>query len=260
MLSYKSIYSLINNDSECIRKKFREDEPTYGRLFALFLEYYAERLGKPRWGDQSQNIELYANTILTDHPIAKIIHMIRDPRDRYTCLDVVRQRRGERKKIGNFQRQIREWQNSVCLAERSRERYPDRYKIVRYETLVSQPRETLHDVCTFLDEADIPAPLLAKALRGFRNDNDKPKGDGVSTDYVGCFRKLMPEREIAFIQMHAKRAMSTYNYDLEPVQLSLKDHVLLHFIDWPVYSARLLSGKVRGKLGIGASPGVVSPF
>lgn len=260
MLSYKHIRALINDDTGHIRKKFWEGKPTYGRLFALFLEYHATRLGKPRWGDQSQSIECYTNTILTDHPTAKIIHMIRDPRDRYSCLNVVRRRRGERKKIGSFQRQVREWQNSVCLAEWSRKRYPDRYKIVRYEALVSQLRKTLHDVCAFLDEADIPPPLLAGALRGFRDDHDKPKGDGVSTDYVGCFRKLMPGREIAFIQIHARRAMSIHNYDLEPVQLSLGDYVLLHFVERPIYSARQLSGKVRAKLGIGTSPGAVSLF
>ncbi len=65
----------------------------------------------------------------------------------------------------------------------------------------------------------------------------------------------MSEREVAFIQSQAKQAMAANNYDLEPVQLSLKDYLLLYFMDGPIYLAHRLSGKVRSRLGIGSNPG-----
>ena len=40
-----------------------QGQPTYACLFALFQQHYAERAGKPRWGDQSGLIERYADLI-----------------------------------------------------------------------------------------------------------------------------------------------------------------------------------------------------
>jgi hypothetical protein len=248
MLSYNNIRSFINDDADYVRQKFWESEPTYGRLFALFFEYYAEHCGKPRWGDQSQKIERYAGAIFANYPGAKIIHMIRDPRDRYTCKEVIRRRRGEEKTFGDFHRYINGWLRSVYLAEQNQIQYSSRYKIVRYETLVSQPQKTLHDVCAFLDEADIPTPLLMESLQGFRDDSGKSKYDNVSTAYVGCFREAMSAREIAFMQSQTKQAMVVYNYELEPIQLSLIDYLLLYLIDWPINLARRPNNLLKPRL------------
>ncbi len=122
----------------------------YVPLSATILERYTERLGKSRWGDQAQKIECYADVIFTNYPTAKIIHMIRDPRDRIACKKVVRRRRNEEKKIRQFHSDISGWLLSVYLAEQNQKQYPDRYKIVDYETLCFQPKETMHDVCVFL--------------------------------------------------------------------------------------------------------------
>jgi hypothetical protein len=251
MLSYNNIRSFINNDADYVRQKFWEGKPTYGRLFALFFEYYAEHCGKPRWGDQSQKIERYASAIFANYPTAKIIHMLRDPRDRYTCKEIVRRRRGEEKTIWDFHRYTSGWLRSVHLAEQNQKQYPDCYKIVRYEALVSQPQETLHDVCVFLGEADIPAPLLAEGLRGFRDDSGNSKHHNLSTAYIGCFREAMPGHEIAFMQEQAKQAMAVYSYDLEPIQLSLSDYLLLYFIDWPSNLAVKYKNSIKSLLFIG---------
>jgi len=239
MLSYNNIRSFINDDADYIRRKFWEGEPTYGRLFALFFEYYTQHSGKLRWGDQSQKIERYVDAIFKNYPTAKIIHVIRDPRDRcISSREAVRRQWGREKDLGELHRHISGWLRSVYLAERNQKRYPDSYKIVRYETLVSQPEETLHDVCAFLGEADIPMPLLMKGLTGFRDDSGKSKYENLSMAYIGRFREVMSGHEIAFMQIQAKQAMVAYNYDLEPVQLSLKDYLLFYFIDWPIHLAR----------------------
>jgi len=208
-------------------------------LFGLFFECYAQQLGKSRWADQSQKIERYADAIFLDYPAAKIIHMIRDPRDRYICSkEVLRQQWGQEKRIWDYHRDISSWRRSVYLAERNQKRYPDGYKVVRYETLVSQPRQTLHDICGFLGEADLPLSLLPKNLQGFTDDSGQNKYDHLSTAYIGRFREAMSGREVAFMQAQAGQAMAAYNYELEPVQLSLKEQLLLYFIDWPIGLAR----------------------
>ena len=82
LLSRKDVRNL-EPDTERIRREFWQGEPTYGRLFALIHEHYAERLGRSRWGEQEADIEHYADEILAAYPSARLIHMLRDPRNRY---------------------------------------------------------------------------------------------------------------------------------------------------------------------------------
>src|SRR5512146_167966 len=81
MLRYTHV-SLLQPDVERIRREFHQGPATYARLFQLFNEQYAEREGKPRWGDQSGLIEQYARQVLSAYAGSKMIHMLRDPRDR----------------------------------------------------------------------------------------------------------------------------------------------------------------------------------
>ena len=59
MVTFKRMRHLLP-DPDRIRREFQQGEPTYGRLFALFYEHHAERMGKPRWGDKSLHTEHYA--------------------------------------------------------------------------------------------------------------------------------------------------------------------------------------------------------
>src|SRR5262245_50478355 len=56
MLRHKYM-QVLEPDPERIRQEFWQGPPTYTRLFALFQEHYAERVGKPRWADQLGFIE-----------------------------------------------------------------------------------------------------------------------------------------------------------------------------------------------------------
>src|SRR5512143_2950886 len=70
-------------DEARLRRDLAQGQATYGRLFALLHEQYAERLGKQRWGEQEGRLEGYADELFAAYPGAKVIHMIRDPRNRY---------------------------------------------------------------------------------------------------------------------------------------------------------------------------------
>lgn len=245
MLSNGSVQALIHHEPDYFRRKFWEGEPTYGRLFALFYKDYAEQLGKSRWGDHSQQTERYAEAIFANYPTARMIHMIRDPRDWYTFLTPRRGRDGFKKRAGQVGRDIARWLHSVSLAERNQAQYPNKYKIVRYEALVSQPEKTLLEICIFLGEASTPTSLMLEGLRGFREKDNCPKYGSVSTTHIGRFREAMSEREIAFVQGLARKVMTVYHYDLEPIQLSLRDAMLLYCVDWPVNLARQSISRAR---------------
>lgn len=240
MLRYKHV-RLLDPDPERIRREFWQGPPTYARLFELFHVHYAQRLGKPRWGDQTGLIERYADEVFAAYPAAKMIHVIRDPRDRYEAsLALWPNGRG---RVGGA---TARWLYSAGLAERNLRRYPDRYKVVRYETLVSQPEATLREICAFLGERYTPAMLTMDGAPRFREQfgahpDGATEGSQITTAYVGRFRGAVPRRELAFMQLHARRQMAAHGYDPEPLGLSAREKLLFWLIDWPTNLTRMVT-------------------
>ena len=227
MLHYKHV-AVLKPELDRIRREFWQGPPTYARLFALVQQQHAEREGKSRWGDQTEWIERYADPIFAAYPDAKMIHMIRDPRDRYEA-SASRWSRGKGK-VGGA---IAKWLYSMDLAKRNQRRYPDRYQIVRYEALVTHPEETLCDVCAFLEEGCTPAMLMSKEHMGHKG--------ALSTAFIGRYRQAVSKYEIAFMQRYAGRDMLAYGYSLEPIHFSLAERLHFALIDWPINWLRMLS-------------------
>ncbi|MGH2386033.1 MAG: sulfotransferase family protein, partial [Candidatus Limnocylindria bacterium] len=137
LMSYKHA-RFLQPDVASLRRELDAGERSYERLFALIHEQFAERAGKPRWGDQTGLIERYAHDVLAAYPDAVMIHMIRDPRDRYEAS--LRLWPNGRARAGGA---AARWGYSVRLAERNMRRHPGRYRIVRYEDLVQRPEEVV---------------------------------------------------------------------------------------------------------------------
>ena len=252
MLHYKRLV-VLKPDPERLRQEFWQGKPTYGRLFALLEQQYADRVGKSRWGDKSLNTERYADPIFAAYPSAKIVHMIRDPRDRYAS--ALTRWKVSRGGIGAATAM---WLSSTKLAERHRQRHPDHYLIVRYETLAREPEKTLREICTFIDEDYTPTMLSLKGAEVFRDEGGNssygPRDPGViSTSSIGKFRKVLRPREIAFMQSHAKRKMLALDYPLESIQLSAGERLLFTLGDWPFNLARMLAWQteeaIQNRLG-----------
>lgn len=236
MLRYKDL-QILNPNPDRIRKEFWQGEPTYARLFTLFHGHYAEQLGKPRWGIQSVCVEYYTDLVFADYPTAKMVHMIRDPRDRYVAQITAGHARGWRKvAIATVN-----WLYSVRLAKRHQKRYPQRYKVVRYETLVSQPEETMQGVFAFLNEDDTLARFTLESAPRYKDQD-------VSTAFIGRFHPVMSKREIAFMQAYAKQDMIAHNYELEPVRFSPSDYPLFYLIDQPVNLVHMVGWRIRKAL------------
>ena len=233
MLHYKHV-AFLQPDAERVRREFRQGEPTYARLFALFIMHFAEREGKPRWGVQTGLIERYADQVLAAYPGAQIIQMVRDPRDRYEA-SLALWPKGKLRAGGAVAR----WRYSVRLAERNVARFPGRALLVRYETMVSQPERTLREVCDFLGEAYDPAMLTMDGALNFRRkisgDRDIPAGQTpVTTEYIGRYRGRVPKAEIAFIQSHAAREMAAHHYTPDEIHFSSREWLHYNLLDRPV--------------------------
>jgi hypothetical protein len=157
----------LHPDPDRIRRELLGGPATYARLFDLLHRHHAERLGKRRWGDQLGGVERFADAIFAGYPSARMIHMIRDPRrDAGRC----------RRRWAAVGWETARWLASARLAERNRRRYPGRYRVVRFESLVAAPDDTLRGLCAFLDERFEPSMQRAVATIGLGEDAGPVRG------------------------------------------------------------------------------------
>lgn len=243
ILAHKPTWAL-KPDPYRIRQEFWQGEPTYARLFALFHQHYAEQLGRPRWGDQLGFVEHYAGVIFDAYPDARMIHMIRDPRERYGASVTA-----ERRRTGAVGAATAGWLHSVGLAKHNQQRNPDRYKVVRYEALVVQLEETLRDICAFLGEEFVPGMLtMEEALRFGDGNEEEPGGESTSraagSAPGGIPGRMASKREVAFIQARAGQDMVALGYELEPVQFSFWERFFFYGVDCPVNVAGMLAWRI----------------
>jgi len=231
----------LEPDLARVRRDLRAAERTYARLFALIHEQFAERAGKPRWGDQTGLVERYADQIFAAYPRASMVHMLRDPRDRYEA-SLALWTHGR----GRAGAAAARWRYSARLARRNAARYPDRYRVVRYEDLVRDPEGTVRGVTTFLglsyeptmlDMAD--APTYRRKLAG---GAEAPVGASLITaEHIGDYRGRIPIREQKFLELALGAEMRHLGYERDRVRLTRGDAVSFWGWTLPANAARMLA-------------------
>lgn len=248
----------LNPDPVRIRHEFWQGEPSYGRLFALFHEHHMQRAGKTRWGDKSLHTELFADALFAEFPDARLLHMARDPRDRYASV---------RKRYGRDNRRVGaatgRWLKSMRAAETNLQRYPANYKIVHFERLAAHPEETLQEICAFIGEQFTPSMLRMEGAAEHReqggNSSFAPLQPGtISTKPIGRFRTVLDGPEIAFIQQVARPEMTHLGYQPEPIHWTASERARYLAWDFPFSLARMLGWltlfNLRLKRGIRVPP------
>jgi hypothetical protein len=195
-------------DVERVRREFRAGPPTYPRLFGLIHSQYAERAGKPRWGDQTGGLETMAGTIIDAYPDARFVHMIRDPRDRYVALAAKRRIRRL-----TLERSTLQWTRSARCARRNERRRPRAYCVVAYEALAAETERTMRDVCSFLGERYEPEMLRMEGEARYDAARAaSPDGLPISAAYVGCHRDQLDGWARRFVGTVARPEMRVFGY------------------------------------------------
>jgi hypothetical protein len=131
-------------------------------LFEAFLRIYADRRGKTIMGEKTPAHLAYVETLLEWFPGARVIHCMRDPRAVY----VSELRRRREQAVGFPYRQLAHvpallapfalgqvtwaWARAVHRHRALGQRYPGRYEVLRFEELVTAPRDTVTGLCAFL--------------------------------------------------------------------------------------------------------------
>jgi hypothetical protein len=115
-----------------------------GGVVRAAFALYAERRGKPRWGDATPRYIRKMSWIQPLLPEARFIHLIRDVRD---VALAVTDGPPEPERITRI---AHRWRKKIL---RAREAAPElaRYVEVRYEELADDPEATLRRICDFLE-------------------------------------------------------------------------------------------------------------
>lgn len=99
-------------------------------------------------GDKNPVYSVYTKRLLKIFPEARFIGIVRDYRDNYVSLRNLKEVKLEAPVLTL---QITRWKLITRLFITCQKKFPDRFRIVRYEDLVTQPRETFRDLCGFLN-------------------------------------------------------------------------------------------------------------
>ncbi|MEM6253217.1 MAG: sulfotransferase [Cyanobacteria bacterium P01_D01_bin.156] len=154
-LSQSKRFSYFDIDSnKTLEAILAKSSLNHAAIFTGWLEVYAERWQKPRWGEKTPLHYQHLNQLLTWFPNAQVLWMLRDPRAVTASLlkmdwasDYVHVH-------------AQQWCQSTQLYERQWQ--SNRHvKLIRYEDLVQQPELTLKGICRFLNE-DYSEQLLAQ--------------------------------------------------------------------------------------------------
>jgi hypothetical protein len=113
-----------------------------GDAIRAFFELYAEREGKPRWGDKTPRYVTRMRLITEALPEAHFVHVIRDGRD--VALSV----RDRTVKDYTVERVAQRWKEKISKARRDAPLLKH-YMELRYEDLILDPEGSLRGVCEF---------------------------------------------------------------------------------------------------------------
>jgi hypothetical protein len=130
---------------EELLERFRAIEPlNAGDALRAFYSAYAERVGKPRWGEKTPIYVKSMRKIERALPEARFVHVIRDGRD--VALSI----RDRAVKEHPIDRIAERWVRRITRAREQAKRLRH-YEEIRYESLILETRPTLARLCEHLE-------------------------------------------------------------------------------------------------------------
>jgi len=131
---------------------------SYRDLVSHIFEVWAEKQKKPRWGDKTPRYVSEIPTLLEIFPDGQIIHIYRDGRD--VAMSWIRAGFGPM----NTYVAATSWRNLVKKGRSDGGTLRSQnYMEIRYESLLSDPRNTMKNICTFLGETFVEDLLTPSA-------------------------------------------------------------------------------------------------
>jgi len=178
--------------------------------FISLIYGYGHATGKEtysRWVVKHPHYELHWQQLFNDFPDAKMIYMVRDPRDVILSRTLKRNKKRYLKRGGNVATWksekaslrpsigfLKGWERSMIAFLRINETVPEHVLLIRYDDLVSAPRDVMGEVAEFLgvpwQESLVTPSFLGTLWKG--NSMQERTFHGVSSSEGRKKHKLPP--------------------------------------------------------------------
>jgi hypothetical protein len=189
------------------------------------------------WIEKTPYNEHFADSIFSWWPDAHCIHIVRDPRDNYGTY----QRKHQGLSAEDF---ALGWNSSIKAGLDNQERFGiQRYTILRYEDLTTDPEKSLFELINFLDISDDEI-LRIPTSDGIPWEGNSLYGDkfhGISAKPVGRWKRELSTRKVEIIETICAELMENQGYELEH-RSRLKSY--FYILNWAVKQVPALRGDV----------------
>lgn len=179
---------------------------------------YAKEKNARIWGEKTPGHALWLPQIQTLFPKARILFMVRDPRDVLVSYD---------DRWDDGERDTNYLVSSASLLKYYMDHLlhrpsfpPEQIRWVRYESLVSEPSPELEKICEFLG-VDYEPSMLSFYHRQASVQRDMPEGEHhallqrpTTTEKIGRFREALSPSQIALVERLLSEEMHSLNYPI----------------------------------------------
>ena len=167
------------------------------------------------------SLEIYAHEVFEWFPDAKIIQLIRDPRDNYSALkagvDLYYRKLGENEKE-TLASMIYRAKLGMEIGLYNQKKYgPNKYKIIKFEELLSDVQTIMQGISDFIGIQFEPSMLIPtkEGHSTAGNNFDGEKFTKVTAKNVGRWRERISEHEAKIIEFHLGDLMNRFGYKLD---------------------------------------------
>ncbi len=189
-----------------------EKSPAVPHILAAVTEQYMHAAGKIRWIEKTPDHIQYLPILRRYFPESPVIHIVRDPRDVALSLTKVPWGAQSFFEALFFWRRF-EGAGSEFLAA------DERSYVLRYEDLLTTPRETLTDLCRFIDEEFEPQMLDTSATGKSVNSRGVPwkakASQPLDKSRIAAWRKSISAAENIVAEAIVGDRMDFYGYPRE---------------------------------------------
>ena len=232
---------------------------TSANIFKKFLLYESAKNNKSVPCEQTPRNVFYINEILKLYPGAKIINMIRDPRD----VLLSQKRKWKRRFLGAREIPLQEairskinyhpiiisklWNSSICAGDKYYNH--ERVYSLHFEELLQKPEIKVKEICKFIG-ISFNQSLLQVPQIGSSSGLDQPDRKGIDSTKAKQWQKGgLSETEVFLCQQITKILREKHGYCSTPTKSNLLE-LIYSLISLPIQLTLILLVNVKRMRGI----------
>ncbi len=220
-----------------------EGENTFQNICKVIYLNYVSVFGNEEivWiADKNPVYATYAKKLMKIFPDSVFLHITRDPRDNMLSI-----------KTFEFEAPIPallafRWKNSSTKLYSLRKKYPEKFFLIRYEDLASEPAKYFPLLCDFLK-----VPFHKEVFEFYKKTDERIIGkvevgamkfhkgllSPINTGKLGVWKTQLPDRDVRIAETVIGKWMERYGYERKYKKFDLG--IWVKSIPWMIY-ARLL--------------------